>query len=72
MSRICNLSRMEKIVLANHVSKSNAVLAQALGISEKTIGTYKGRIKKKREAALKLIRETNPHKSWLYPKRRGE
>jgi len=68
----CRLSRMEKNILANHVSKSNEVLAQALGIKEKTIGTYKSRIKKKREAALKLIAETNPHKKWLYPKRRGE
>jgi len=68
----CRLSRMEKIILANHVSKSNPILAQTLGISEKTIGTYKSRIKAKREAALKLIRETNPHKNWLYPKRKGE
>jgi len=68
----CRLSRMEKIILANHVSKSNEVLALTLGISEKTIGTYKSRIKKKREAAQKLIQITNPHKSWLYPKRKGE
>ena len=69
---MCKLSRMEKTVLTNHVSKTNKVLAQALGIKEKTIGTYKSRIKKKRESALKLIQETNPHKSWLYPKRKGE
>jgi len=63
---------MEKTVLINHVSKTEAVLASTLGISLKTVFTYKYRIKKKREEAIKLIKETNPHKSWLYPKRRGE
>jgi len=70
--KMCNLSPMEKNILANHATKSNAILAQVLGINVKTISNYKIRIRNKRERALKLIQITNPHKSWLYPKRKGE
>jgi len=69
---MCELSPTEETIVANIKTKTRQKLAEVLGIEVSTLKTYIYRIRAKREAAKKLIRKTDPVKSELYPKRRGE
>lgn len=66
------LSPTETVILGNIKNKSRKAIAVSLGISLNTVNTHIARIKKKREAAQLLLRQTNFVKKELYPKRRGE
>ena len=66
------LSPTEKLIIGNIQSKSRKALAATLGMQLSTLNVHIDRIKKKRSAAQLLLRQTNPVKRELYPKRRGE
>ena len=69
---MAGLSPTEIIIIGNIKNKSRKAIAATLGIKLDTLNTHISRIKKKREAAQLLIRQTNFVKKELYPKRRGE
>jgi len=70
--KMCSLSPTEETIVANIKGRSRKRLAEVLGMKSSTLKTHIYRIRAKREAAKSLIRKTNPIKSELYPKRRGE
>jgi len=69
---MCKLSPTEEKIVANIQRKTRKKLADTLGMELGTLNTHIVRIKKKREAAKRLLRRTNLVKKELYPKRKGE
>jgi len=69
---MCKLSPKEKNILSNMRLKEKGLVASQLGIQPETVDVHLTRIRRKREQAKVFLRETEPYKSILYPRRKGE
>jgi FixJ family two-component response regulator len=66
------LTEKERTILINLVNKEPKDVASSLGISLSTVNVHMYKIRKKRLAAKKFLKETDQYKKELYPKRQGE
>jgi FixJ family two-component response regulator len=66
------LTERERTILINLVNKEPKKVADSLGISPETVNVHLHKIRQKRLAAKKLLKETDQYKKELYPKRQGE
>ena len=66
------LTERERTILINLVNKEPKKVANSLGISPETVNVHLHKIRQKRLAAKKLLKETDQYKKELYPKRQGE
>jgi len=69
---MCKLSEQEEKVMVNLKRLKRKDVASTLGISPRTVDAYLNRIKRKRKECNELLARTNPYKTILYPKRKGE